>query len=228
MNQCANAGAASLERCKRAAQSPAALPPIHSLSLLLLWSPFSSATPLFSLLFPLQLLLISHIHHHCYVHIPLLSDAFILFSQSLTWSSLPCPAILFVHFILCSCHFLFPYCIALVGAIISTFHLPRSYSSFPVLSQTLYPLLFWKRVKGRKKKSRSHREMKTEKRKKYEERGTSKRGETKSSLLSLWWEKMSEGAIIKLEFFNTVKNGALTAHRQCKGQAPTTHGEPPN
>lgn len=202
--------------------------PPSTLSLLLLWSPFSSATPLFSLLFPLQLLLISHIHHHCYVHIPLLSDAFILFSQSLTWSSLPCPAILFVHFILCSCHFLFPYCIALVGAIISTFRLPRSYSSFPVLSQTLYPLLFWKRVKGRKKKSRSHREMKTEKRQKYEERGTSKRGETKSSLLSLWWEKMSEGAIIKLEFFNTVKNGALTAHRQCKGQAPTTHGEPPN
>lgn len=39
---------------------------------------------------------------------------------------------------------------------------------------------------------------------------------------------MSEGAIIKLEFFNTVKNGALTANRQCKGQAPTTHGEPPN
>lgn len=87
---------------------------------------------------------------------------------------------------------------------------------------------FEKGWKEEKKKSRSHREMKTEKRKKYEERGTSKRGETKSSLLSLWWEKMSEGAIIKLEFFNTVKNGALTAHRQCKGQAPTTHGEPPN
>lgn len=71
---------------------------------------------------------------------------------------------------------------------------------------------------GEKKKSEYTRE----------ERETSKGGETKSSLLSPWWEKMSEGAIIKLEFFNTVKNGALTAHRQCKGQAPTTHGEPPN
>lgn len=178
MNQCTNAGAASLERCKRAAQSPAALPPIHSLSLLLLWSPFSSATPLFSLLFPLQLLLISHIHHHCYVHIPLLSGAFILFSQSLTWSSLPCPAILFVHFILCSCHFLFPYCIALVGAIISTFRLPRSYSSFPVLSQTLYPLLFWKRVKGRKKKAGA-----TERWRQRKEKSTRKGGRVKEERL---------------------------------------------
>lgn len=53
-----------------------------------------------------------------------------------------------------------------------------------------------------------------------------KRGE--SSLLSSWWENMSEGAIIKLEFFNTVKNGVLTALCQCTGQAQTMHGEPPN
>lgn len=39
---------------------------------------------------------------------------------------------------------------------------------------------------------------------------------------------MSEGAIIKLEFFNTVKNGALTANRQRGGRLATTHGEPPN
>lgn len=229
MNQCANAGAASLERCKRAAQSPAALPP-HPLSLplaslisiFLSNSPFLSPfpTPTATYLSYSPSLLCSHSTSLWHVYsflsvfyliIPPLSCYLICSFHSLLMSF--CVPLLY-----CTCwchHFYFPP--------------PPLLQFFPCsLPNSLSTLVLKKGERKKKKKSRSHREMKTEKRKKYEERGTSKRGETKSSLLSLWWEKMSEGAIIKLEFFNTVKNGALTAHRQCKGQALTTHGEPPN
>lgn len=65
---------------------------------------FPQCLPFFShsLLSSLSLLLISHIRSQRYVHIPLLSDKFILFSHSLTWSSFPHPATVFVHFVPCS------------------------------------------------------------------------------------------------------------------------------
>lgn len=201
--------------------------PIHSLSLLLLWSPFPQQLP-FSLSFS---------HSNCYLSLIFTITAMFTFHFSLTrlFFSLsllldhPSPVLLSYLFISFSAHVIL--CSLIVLHLLVPSFLLSASPALTVLS-LFSPKLFihscfekgWKE----EKKSRSHREMKIEKRKKYEERGTSKRGETKSSLLSLWWEKMSEGAIIKLEFFNTVKNGALTAHRQCKGQAPTTHGEPPN
>ena len=152
----------------------------------------------------------------------------------------PCPAILFVHFILCS----FRFCDPLLCRTRRCHHFYFSTSPlrqfFPLSSLPpiwLFILSYCFQREGEKgkerRKERAKERWRQRKEKKKsestrEERETSKGGETKSSLLSPWWEKMSEGAIIKLEFFNTVKNGALTAHRQCKGQAPTTHGEPPN
>lgn len=50
-----------------------------------------------------------------------------------------------VHFILCS-----PYCIAFVGAIISTFCLPALTVLSPELSLTLYPLLLFSKRGGKK------------------------------------------------------------------------------
>lgn len=123
------------------------------------------------------------------------------------------------------------------------YFLPPCSSSSPQLS-ILFPIVFKESVKRQKKcvqkggggKKRSEEgEMKIEGLKREvgarirERRGRRVTEERlKAHYFPLWWEKMSEGAIIKLEFFNTVKNGALTAKRQCAGRAPTTHGEPPN
>lgn len=228
MNQCANAGAASLERCKRAAQSPAALPP-HPLSLPLasLISIFLSNSPFLSPFPTPTATYLSYSPSLLCSHSTSLWHVYFLSVFYLIIPPLSC-------YLICSFHsLLMSFCVPLLYCTCWCHHFyfppPPLLQFFPCsLPNSLSTLVLKKGERKKKKKSRSHREMKTEKRKKYEERGTSKRGETKSSLLSLWWEKMSEGAIIKLEFFNTVKNGALTAHRQCKGQAPTTHGEPPN
>lgn len=149
---------------------------------------------------------------------PLPSDKFILVFRSFIQSSFPRLAVLFVLSVLHRC----PGSRSALSFLFSAFLLLQFFFL------TLCPLIVfkeWKRGKGRKKGAKARGEKGEPA---HEGERTSKGGETKSSLLSHWWDKMSEGAIIKLEFFNTVKNGALTAYRQLKGQAPTTHGEPPN
>lgn len=202
-------------------------PTFSSFFLLVLWSLFSSVTPFFLSLFfnphppPPPHLTATYLSYS----LTQLCSASTSLWQMYSFSSLFYPVILPWSVYLVPFHSLFilfsvlPYCKALVAAIISTFCI--SALSFHVLFlNSLSTLAIFK---GRQKVYRngeSHKALNMEKRGKKRSRGqTSKRGETKSSLLSFWWEKMSEGEIIKLEFFNTVKNGALTAHRQCKGQA---------
>lgn len=173
------------------------LDPSHFPHRLPLFFPPTLSFPLFkrylSLIFAIAALLTSYF-----------SDKCILVFHSFTQSSFPSLAILFVLSILRSSP-------VAQSPLRLSFLFFCPCSSFPELFLTLYPFVFkeWKRGK-RWKKGRWR--WRREKGPAYEEeRETSKREETKSSLLSLRWEKMSEGAIIKLEFFNTVKNGALTA-----------------
>lgn len=175
MNQCANARAASLERCKRMAQSP--LPPLHSLSpsccLDLLhfppWLPFFSHSLVFP---PLTATYLS------YSPSPLCSHSTSLW-HIYSFLSLFYSIILPLScYLICSFHSLFisfcdpPHCIALVGAIISIFCLPAP-TVLSLSSPQLFILLllFSKRGKEREKKvcgkkRESLREMKIEERKK--------------------------------------------------------------
>lgn len=172
MNQCANARAASLERCKRMAQSPLPPPlPSLSLSLLLPWFPsFSSVTPFFSLT-------LSFSPSNCYLPLIFTITAMFTFHFSLThlFFSLtplldhPSPVLLSYLFI--------SFCDPLLYCTRWCHHFyflpPCAYSSFPELSLTLYPLLLFskkgKRKRGKEKKKclekrKSKREMKIEER----------------------------------------------------------------
>lgn len=236
MNQCANARAASLERCKRMLASPLSLPGF----LLVLHSPppfpFSLSNCCLSLThtiaaatspwqicsFPLTLFLGGSVIHPLSCHLICSFQFFVRFILRPPPAPFACTGARWCH------HFYF---------------LPPCSRSSPQLS-ILSPIVFkgsGKRQKkmcpeGRRGEKRSEKgEMKIEGLKREvgarirERRGRRVTEERlKAHYFPLWWEKMSEGAIIKLEFFNTVKNGALTAKRQCAGRAPTTHGEPPN
>lgn len=125
MNQCVNAGAASLERCKRMAQSP--VPPSTTTPPLLasLISFVSLSDSLYSLIHSLSLSYcrrISHIHYHLLCsHSTSLWHVYSFLSYFL-YSIIP-PSSCYV---ICSFHCLFTsscshYCIALLGAIVSTF-----------------------------------------------------------------------------------------------------------
>lgn len=163
MNQCTNARAASLERCKRMAQSPLPPPPSLSLPLDLLHFPhwllsffpltlsFSLSNCYLSLIFTITVMCTFHFSlTHLFFSLTLLLDH-------------PSPVLLsylfilfFVPLLYCTrwCHHFY-------------FLPPCSYSSFPDL--TLYPLLlFSERGKKRKVygKRKSWREMKIEERKK--------------------------------------------------------------
>ena len=181
MNQRANARAASLERCKRMAQSPShppsPLPLFLSLPLTSLISFIFLSDSLFcshSFLLPLKLLLTSHIHHHRYVHIPLL-PWHIYSLLSLFDSIIPPPVLLSCLFISFFAHFVsvIPFCVALAGAIISIFLPPRSDSSFPWAlsppSDSLSSLIVFKE-RGKKEKKEEKKELKRD-----EDRGRKKK-----------------------------------------------------
>lgn len=163
MNQRANARAVSLERCKRAAQSPL---------LVLFFLPFASLIHVFycNLFFSFNY----------YLSLKFAISVMFSVTHALVFLAIShhppsVPAVLLVHFIPCSFHSLD--CLVLVGAIISTSWL------FPSVLQNSSSTLFSKSRKGRKKKKLQSDDEDGEKNEK--KGGTSKRAETKSSLLSL-------------------------------------------
>lgn len=218
MNQCANARAVSPERCKRTAQSPP----------LFLSFPSPGSFDL-----PFSLFLLSNY----YLSLIFTNTVMFTFHFSLTNS--------FSQLIIPSCSLL-SYLFISFSAVYCThrchhFYFPPLcfHGTFPCALPDSLSTLTVSKENERKKKVHTHTHAKKRKERKTalqsdkngETRGEGRRVKEerlKAHYFPFWGEKMSEGAIIKLEFFNTVKNGALTAHRQCKGQAPTTHGEPPN
>lgn len=178
MNQCTNARAASLERCKRMLA-----PPLHSLTLsfFLPWSPsFSSVSPFFLSLSPFPSLTATYLS---YSLSPLRSHStslwqiysFLSLFYSITHPLSCC--------LICSFHsLLISFCDPLLywARRCHRFYFlpPCSYSSFPALSLTLYPLLlFLKSGKERKNVCREKKVLKRDEDRGWKKERVCERGE---------------------------------------------------
>lgn len=144
MNQCTNARAASLERCKRMLATPHSLPFLFDLiSLILLID---------SLFFPPTLsfaLLVSHICHRCFAHVHFpLTNLFLSFILLFNHPSPVLPSYLLSLF---SIHALLHW----AGRVYRFYFLPFcSCSSVPGLFLTLCPLIVFKEWKRKKKRGK--------------------------------------------------------------------------
>lgn len=149
MNQGANARAASLERCKRMAQSPS---PPPSLSLSLPWSPsFSSVTPFPSRAATYLWYSLSPLCSHSTSVWHIYSFLSLFYSIILPLS---CFLICSFHSLFISFSVLLLYCISLVPSFLLSASLLTVLSPEP--PQTLYPLLLF----SKRGKEKMYRELK--------------------------------------------------------------------